>query len=831
MKFRQVLSFVIAVATLASCNKEEISDNVSTNFVLKASVENSTVSTRAGFDSGAKFYWSKNDKLGVTTTNSKTQFTALTLQGDGGAASGTFSGDIYGSVEGYAVYPHSRSHNLDNATLTYQFPANYSYSSVDTEYFHATDQGKANSFNFAMWGKIQNGSVGMKHLGGVFMVAFTSIPAEGTFILSADQKINGTYSVDLTAGTPEIKIDADYTPTDAEKEVVITFANATEGQTGVFYVPAPTGNYTGVTATLLNAEGEIVKEVACGDVVIKRAYGKILNFTNGSIVGGGTAEVKNVVAANVALENENITSVKIAEVSASDAITIPAKSASEIASTPHTIDLSNANLPVEGITINVTEGSAGTETVEHLTVIVPSGTEATGNLNINAPGTTVTIEAVNGTVIDIIEAITAENTLVIGEGVTVKTLKIIGGNVRINGTVEKIFDANDNEYTLVTSVDALTQAISGDKSHVILGADIQSTNIITINKAFTLNGNGYTLTSTASRAINVETTGTVTINNLNIVAGERAVNIINKAATVNLNNVTATAKNNAVMIATSAGAVKLVVNKCDFTGLAVINVAGAGSQVTITDTKITNVDATEAEDYGAITVWTSAAGASVKVEGGEIKVADDSRKAWIFPDDATVEGVDDIGYINYLVDDAGFDTFEEAIKEAKSGAKIRLARNIELNSYLTISEDVTLNLNGKNITASGCALYVNGGTLTIEGEGTVIGSSGNNNNQPAVWAATNGAVVINGGTYNVGSDGSGKTNDCIYANGGVITIYAGTFSNTGTYDPSAGGVVINANNKKESSKVIINGGTFNPAEGCVAYEQQDVDEGRVVVNK
>ena len=79
MKFRHLFSFFMIVAIMSSCNKEEIGDNVLTNFVLKASVENSEASTRAGFDSGAKFYWSKNDKLGVTTTNCKTQFSALTL--------------------------------------------------------------------------------------------------------------------------------------------------------------------------------------------------------------------------------------------------------------------------------------------------------------------------------------------------------------------------------------------------------------------------------------------------------------------------------------------------------------------------------------------------------------------------------------------------------------------------------------------------------------------------------------------------------------------------------------------------------------------------------
>ena len=45
-----------------------------------------------------------------------------------------------------------------------------------------------------------------------------------------------------------------------------------------------------------------------------------------------------------------------------------------------------------------------------------------------------------------------------------------------------------------------------------------------------------------------------------------------------------------------------------------------------------------------------------------------------------------------------------------------------------------------------------------------------------------------------------------------------------------GGVVINANNTVANSKVFINGGTFNPAVGCVAYEVKDVETGRVELN-
>ena len=173
---------------------------------------------------------------------------------------------------------------------------------------------------------------------------------------------------------------------------------------------------------------------------------------------------------------------------------------------------------------------------------------------------------------------------------------------------------------------------------------------------------------------------------------------------------------------------------------------------------------------------------------------------------------------------------ETALKAAiAAGKDVKLGADITLTSYLNTTKDVKVNLNGHNITANGLPFYVTGGTLTLEGEGTVKGSSNNNMAQPAVWASTNGNVIINGGTYTVGTDANGNTNDCILANGGTITINGGTFSNTGTYDSNVGGVVINAHNSKENSKVTINGGTFKPAEGCVAYEVADVEAGRIVL--
>ena len=342
-----------------------------------------------------------------------------------------------------------------------------------------------------------------------------------------------------------------------------------------------------------------------------------------------------------------------------------------------------------------------------------------------------------------------------------------------------------------------------DGAEVVLYVDLSLSEILVIDKSITLDGNNFTLTSTAARAINVDVNGEVAISNLTIVAGERAINIINKVATVEIDNVTATANNNAVMIATSAGAAKVTINNSSLTGLAVVNVAGAGSNVEINNTLITNVDAAKNENYGAITV--SSTGENVKVtvdENSTITVSDDSREAYIFPASATVTGVADVGRIIALMGDAGFETIEEAIEYAKAGDTIVLLANVEASKIITIDKAITLDGNGKTITSTaGRAINVDGANgVTIK-------------NVTVVASGERAINVINGST-NVLIDNVTATaanyavNVAGTASGAVITINGCTLTGLNVVNVAAADV-----------KVTVHGGklTCNDATDVESY--------------
>lgn len=295
-------------------------------------------------------------------------------------------------------------------------------------------------------------------------------------------------------------------------------------------------------------------------------------------------------------------------------------------------------------------------------------------------------------------------------------------------TVEraKVYSTSADISTYVTTADELNSAVTNENITTInLGGDISMSEILTINRAVTLNGNGHTLTSSATRAINIETDGEVMVKNLIVTAsGERAFNVINKPAKLTLTNVTATAKNYAVMVATSAGqnvdryenAAKLTVNNSDLTGLNVVNIAGAYTEVAITNTNLTCNDQSDKESYAAISVYNTGNDVIVRVNGGTITVNGDSYAAFniannvlIALDNPTFNGTSEyredieIGscYITYANQTAyGFISLEDALEYAKSGETIVLANDVEISANTEIPAGVTLDGADKSISTN-----------------------------------------------------------------------------------------------------------------------------------
>lgn len=152
-----------------------------------------------------------------------------------------------------------------------------------------------------------------------------------------------------------------------------------------------------------------------------------------------------------------------------------------------------------------------------------------------------------------------------------------------------------------------------------------------------------------------------------------------------------------------------------------------------------------------------------------------------------------------------------ALACANADETITLTNDSELTTEATVTKNVTINLNGHNISSTQTALKITSGTLTISGNGTVKGASANakgvtNIFYPAVYA-NGGNIVINGGTYDDGGvDGYGFPT--IYADGSSsVTINNGTFKNCATSDGKYW--VLNTKDGSSASIVVYGGEFYN----------------------
>ena len=188
----------------------------------------------------------------------------------------------------------------------------------------------------------------------------------------------------------------------------------------------------------------------------------------------------------------------------------------------------------------------------------------------------------------------------------------------------------------------------------------------------------------------------------------------------------------------------------------------------------------------------------------------------------------------------------------KGGAtSITLTGDVEVGEVLKISQGLTLDLNGKTLTVGrgfaggSVALRVEaGGTLTIEGTGTIDATSAGDNVVPVAAMGEGSEVIINSGTIKVDT----PSESCVFANvGSTVVINGGTFINesAGEYPYGDKGVPLAVNVSKDVKEInlVIYGGTFTGrdpalgddsvggtfvADGYVSYETSTTGTYKVV---
>ena len=758
----------MATFLITACSNENDEELISTSTkgILSATVEGNHSSTRAGFASDGKFYWSKKDQLGVTTSQNASSFSALSLKNGIGTASGTFDGVINGTIGDYAVYPYYDNHSINDATLTYNFPTSYTYNKVDADYF-TTVQGEGNSFNPAMWGKIVNGAVQMKHLGGVFCIKVPKMPIKaGTLSLIVDKKITGTFAVNLNDNIPVIA--STETSTSENNTVTIEFSGATQDQPGVFYVPVPTGTYD-IRIKVTENQGSTEKvNVAAGTYTIVRCDLKKIELTNGNIDATVPTESSSLDDAATKLASNDAVRVNGEISGTSNTISVPAATSGTGKSLSLEKVASGASLTV----LDANSSGSTDNSVDNFTLSIPNN-ETAGfeplDVTITMPNTTVALTGNAGAAIyGTVTSETADNTLVIGNGVEVKKVVVKKGNIRVNkgAKLVAIEKSSDNQATTVTvyKEDGAEIPSSLGEEFVVMDAAVAD-----MQKVFA-EGGTYTLPQ-----------------DMNIVGVEMMVPK-GKEVTLDLNGKTLEAANDGLIrvegsfiLQDNAGngvikATKDYVYQVYSTGI--IYVDGEDAKMTMKSGNIYAVRDNPANNgqFG-IGLWR---GADLTIEGGKIEAG------W------------------YAVSGNGQNTTQNSVINITGGELISAA-----DYAVYLPQAGTTTISGGTIKGACGAIGMRSGTLNINDQAKLIGEGTGDSGQWGDGTGTMGYAVINIGTGNQNTYG-----DC------TVNITGGTFIAEG----KSVGIAKREDGAKHNITVSVTGGTFSDlsAIGFIA-ENADVN--------
>lgn len=151
------------------------------------------------------------------------------------------------------------------------------------------------------------------------------------------------------------------------------------------------------------------------------------------------------------------------------------------------------------------------------------------------------------------------------------------------------------------------------------------------------------------------------------------------------------------------------------------------------------------------------------------------------------------------------DSVESLSAAFEEGRDTILTGNIETTSPIILNKEVALDLNKKTIQApaESAEYYMlkadgEGAVLTIDGEGII--TAGQSQQAIPVTACNGGKVIINNGTFLA----KGQM-QCVYANGGKVEIYGGTY---GVVKGEQVKDLLNVQNMGQVTDIQVYGGRF-----------------------
>ena len=423
--------------------------------------------------------------------------------------------------------------SVSGNTLTMTLPAtltNYNGSSNGPMYAKVTNPDNLSALSF-------------KHMAAMIKLTVNKIPAEATtFKIIASNNIAGTCTVDLTAADPILTVASN-----GSKEITASFTASNDIKSRNFYIPLPTGTYSSITAQLTNGSDKVYFTKTLNDKILGRRDILVVPPLDCVVVDATTpSALSTALADSKNLPQEAPTAATVTDIAVSgsfnttsgsnDGIAIPVLQNSDINLTFNTAPTTSTAAPLTLTDKTNTSVSAPAATATNsVSLAVPETTaeQEAPSVAITMPSTTVTLAAVgNKATYNEVTATTAQQTLIINAGVTVKKLTVKGGNLKIYGKVEQlVHDAGnttiyiikgteaslpatiDSKFVVQSDVAVLKTAFAnGEDFKLSADADITGQSVsVPAGKSVVLDLNGYTLTADNSATGKIIVLGKMTL--------------------------------------------------------------------------------------------------------------------------------------------------------------------------------------------------------------------------------------------------------------------------------------------------------------------------------
>ena len=806
---------LLAVGTmiLAACSNEDLATKSVSNQTVSAVLPQEEAQGRTTLN-GLQVVWNTGDAISVFAENGEVyannQGTITTGVGETDA---TFSVTVDGTSKVAAAYPYTSTNSYNGSVIAMTMADSYTY----------TENGIGGAPMAALISD-QNANIEFKNAGALMGLTVNNIPAgynKAILTSKGEQAITGACEIAFdTNGNPTLTA----TSGAIGKAITINFDAAQTKTNKTFYFPIPVNSYSALEFSISNgSENKVLKTKALD---AKRSIRYKSTLTLDEVTGSTPVDAANAADATQ----------KLAEGSNSVSVTIPDSDSEPTISLPisdNQTSLSFEPIPT-GKIVTIQATTEGTAVSDQVTISASSDENSSNSFNINLPNSTVTLDANGETATyNEVTASTAENTLIVNKSVTVNTLKVKKGHVRVHGKIGAISrEDNLDAVTYIICEDGaeipsnlgegfqkmsaaewdLRKAIANGGS-VTLDADIDLVESIVVEKDVTVNLNNKSI-KCASSDVFVVTAGTLTINGDGLVWGSED-NSSSSCAVWAKGTGKAIINGGTYKVGddTSNGKTGNWRNDCIY--------AKEQASIEINDGEFMYTGENPAGHTFLLNLKDSD-GATLVVKGGKFHKFNPAASNGENPiANFVAAGYSSVAEGEYFLVKEGVYN-ETALKAAMvDDAEVILKSDIELTDYLEIRDvDVVINLNGHTISHSvnSTARYKDVfevyGTaeLTIEGEGSVVAEDGY-----SVYATGDSKVNLNGGYYfSPVSVVDARKNAIVTINGGEFKV-DGTNNSDGDFGQK---YTLNLRDKTgnyagELAAIIVKGGKFykyNPAE-------------------